>query len=153
MLLGSAVVQRRVLASLWAGNTAHGVPPCRSQETAPPCGLELGSRDVGQSSGHGYRTRQPAGRISISYHAAGHATHCDARLRARFVSGPRHRRLLQRLDLVGGFSDPSLAKKIHLLQDAMSDVPTFDQVGRKFIDDMHRLGMNMTTTKDFLASI
>lgn len=35
----------------------------------------------------------------------------------------------------------------------MSDVPTFDQVGRKFIDDMHRLGMNMTTTKDFLASI
>ena len=56
-------------------------------------------------------------------------------------------------DIVGGFSDPSLAKKIHLLQDAMSDVPTFDQVGRQFIDDMRRLGMSMTTTRDFLASV
>ena len=53
-------------------------------------------------------------------------------------------------DIVNNFGDPSYAKKITLLTDAMSPVTGFEQFETDFFDDMKKLGVNFSTTEDFL---
>lgn len=43
------------------------------------------------------------------------------------------------------------AKKFILLEDAMSDVTGFENLGKQFSDDMTAIGVRSTTTKDYLA--
>ena len=54
-------------------------------------------------------------------------------------------------DACNYFSDDSLVKKLVLLEDATSDVPGFENLGEQFVKDMTARGMQVTTTKDFLA--
>lgn len=54
-------------------------------------------------------------------------------------------------DTVANFSDPSFIKKMWLATDATSSVPGFEKYGDDFIAEMTALGMNKTTTTDFLA--
>jgi len=54
-------------------------------------------------------------------------------------------------DIMANFSDPVFIKKLYILQDAMSDVPTFEHLGDTFFDDFEKAGGNITTTDKFLA--
>lgn len=54
------------------------------------------------------------------------------------------------LDIISNFSDPSIAKKIVLLLDGMSDVPGFDAQSKQFIDDATKAGVQFSTTTDIL---
>jgi nicotinamidase-related amidase len=54
-------------------------------------------------------------------------------------------------DIVNNFSNPKYVEKIHLLTDASSNVPSFDQFGTDFVRDLVAKGMKQTTTTDFLA--
>lgn len=54
-------------------------------------------------------------------------------------------------DIVESFASPDSVKKIHLLEDATNDVPTFEQYGTKFLKDLVAQGMQTTTTTTFLA--
>lgn len=54
-------------------------------------------------------------------------------------------------DIVNNFSNPKYVEKLHLLTDASSNVPSFDQYGSDFLRDLQAKGMKVTTTKDFLA--
>ena len=55
-------------------------------------------------------------------------------------------------DIVGQFQAPHLVKKIHLLADASSSVPGFDNLADDFVRDLKKLGMKVTTTTDALAA-
>ena len=48
-------------------------------------------------------------------------------------------------------TDPDLIKKLYILEDAMSDVTTFEHLGDSFFDDFKKAGGNITTTTKFLA--
>lgn len=54
-------------------------------------------------------------------------------------------------DACNYFSDDSLVKKLVLLKDATSDVGGFENLGEQFVKEMVARGMQITTTKDFLA--
>lgn len=54
-------------------------------------------------------------------------------------------------DACNYFSDDSLVKKLVLLEDATSDVTGFEKLGEQFVKEMVVRGMQVTTTKDFLA--
>jgi len=54
-------------------------------------------------------------------------------------------------DIMSNFSDPVFIKKLYILEDAMSDVTTFEQLGDVFFDDFKKAGGNITTTDKFLA--
>jgi nicotinamidase/pyrazinamidase len=54
-------------------------------------------------------------------------------------------------DVVANFSDPSFIKKMWLCTDASSNVPGFEKYGDDFVSEMKTKGMNITTTKTFLA--
>lgn len=54
-------------------------------------------------------------------------------------------------DACNYFSDDSLVKKLVLLEDATSDVTGFENLGEQFVKEMKARGMQVTTTKDFLA--
>jgi len=54
-------------------------------------------------------------------------------------------------DIVAKFSDPSYVKKLYLIEDCTSDVPGFEHLGEKFVQDMVGLGMNVSNSLDFLA--
>jgi nicotinamidase-related amidase len=53
-------------------------------------------------------------------------------------------------DIVANFNDQSAVEKLHLLTDACSDVPTFEQLGEDFVKELTGKGMKTTTTVDFL---
>ncbi|MFA7218904.1 MAG: hypothetical protein WC119_00060 [Synergistaceae bacterium] len=53
-------------------------------------------------------------------------------------------------DLIGELGKEH-AQKFILLEDAMSDVTGFENLGKQFFDDMIALGVKSTTTKDYLA--
>jgi nicotinamidase-related amidase len=53
-------------------------------------------------------------------------------------------------DIVNNFSDPKYTKKLVLLTDASSNVPTFEQYGSQFVSDLTAKGMQTSTTVDFL---
>ena len=53
-------------------------------------------------------------------------------------------------DIVNAFSNPDYVKKLVLLTDACSDVPSFENLGEAFVNDMTALGMQTSTTTDFL---
>jgi nicotinamidase/pyrazinamidase len=55
-------------------------------------------------------------------------------------------------DIATEFSDPKYVQKIHLLKDATGNVPGFDQYGEDFVKELTAKGMQVTTTKDFLAA-
>jgi nicotinamidase-related amidase len=55
-------------------------------------------------------------------------------------------------DIADGLSAPQYVRKIHLLADATSNVPGFESLGEDFLRDMTARGMNITTTRDFLAA-
>ncbi len=46
---------------------------------------------------------------------------------------------------------PDKVRKFHLLTDASSNVPGFEKLGDDFVRDLKAMGMNLTTTTDFLA--
>lgn len=54
-------------------------------------------------------------------------------------------------DIANNFSDDQYIKKLYLLKDATSNVPTFEKMGDDFEKEMVSRGMNITTTADFLA--
>jgi len=54
-------------------------------------------------------------------------------------------------DIMSNFSDPVFIKKLYILEDAMSDVTTFEHLGDSFFDDFKKAGGNITTTDKFLA--
>lgn len=54
-------------------------------------------------------------------------------------------------DIAALFSDPKYVQKIVLLTDASSNVGGFEFLGNKFVQDMTKLGMQISTTVDFLA--
>jgi hypothetical protein len=51
---------------------------------------------------------------------------------------------------VAAFSDPKYVQKVVLLTDATSNVTGFDFLGDAFLKDMKALGMQTSTTTDFL---
>jgi nicotinamidase-related amidase len=53
-------------------------------------------------------------------------------------------------DVVAAFSDPKYVQKVVLLTDATSNVTGFDFLGDAFLKDMKALGMQTSTTTDFL---
>lgn len=53
-------------------------------------------------------------------------------------------------DIASGFSDPKYVQKIHLLTDASSSVPGFENLGDAFLKEMVGQGMQTTTTTEFL---
>jgi len=53
-------------------------------------------------------------------------------------------------DIMTNFSDPVYIKKLYILEDAMSDVTGFEQLGHSFIEDFVKAGGNITTTNKFL---
>lgn len=55
-------------------------------------------------------------------------------------------------DIATEFSDPRYIQKIHLLKDATGNVTGFEQYGEDFIKELTAKGMQVTTTKDFLAA-
>lgn len=54
-------------------------------------------------------------------------------------------------DIANEFQDPETVKKLVLLTDATSAVPSFEQLQDDFIAEMTARGMQTTTTDDFLA--
>jgi len=54
-------------------------------------------------------------------------------------------------DIVEAFNDESAISKIHLLKDATSPVPTFEQLQDDFITEMQGRGMVVETIDDLLA--
>jgi len=54
-------------------------------------------------------------------------------------------------DIMTNFSNPEFIKKLYLLEDATSDVPTFEHLGDAFINDFIAAGGNITTTDKILA--
>lgn len=54
-------------------------------------------------------------------------------------------------DIMSSFSEPEFIKKLYILEDAMSDVDTFEHLGDIFFDDFKNGGGNITTTDKFLA--
>lgn len=52
-------------------------------------------------------------------------------------------------DLVKNFSNPDYIKKIYFLEDAMSPVTGFENLGDNFFNEMCKLGANFTTTDKF----
>jgi nicotinamidase/pyrazinamidase len=55
-------------------------------------------------------------------------------------------------DIVDRLSAPEFVAKIHLLRDAMSNVPGFEAEGEAFLRDMTARGMRITTTTELLAA-
>lgn len=55
------------------------------------------------------------------------------------------------LDLMESLGDEKYIKKIHLITDAMSNVPGFESLGDAFIDEFRSRGGQETTTATFLA--
>lgn len=53
-------------------------------------------------------------------------------------------------DIAASFSDPGYVKKMVLLTDATSPVSGFEAYQDAFVKDMSRLGMKLSTTRDFL---
>ena len=53
-------------------------------------------------------------------------------------------------DTADAFSDPQYVEKVHLLTDASSNVPGFDNLGEDFVKELTAKGMKLTTTVDFL---
>jgi nicotinamidase-related amidase len=53
-------------------------------------------------------------------------------------------------DIIDNFADVSYAKKIWLVTDAMSSVTGFEKLGNDFLDKMKSLGVQFTTTTEFL---
>lgn len=54
-------------------------------------------------------------------------------------------------DLVNNFSNSNYIKKIVFLSDTSSSVPGFEQQGEDFVKEMTALGMQTSTSTDFLA--
>jgi len=54
------------------------------------------------------------------------------------------------LDIANNFGDENI-KKFVLLEDTCSNVPSFEQLGEKFVTEMTGRGMQVTTSTDFLA--
>jgi len=54
-------------------------------------------------------------------------------------------------DIISQAQDDSLPKKVKLLTDAMSPVPSFEALETQFLDDMNNLGVQTTTTVEYLA--
>lgn len=54
-------------------------------------------------------------------------------------------------DIATNFSNADYVKKLVLLEDATSPVPGFEQLADDFLKEMKAKGMQVTTTKDFLA--
>ena len=55
-------------------------------------------------------------------------------------------------DIVTHLGDPNLVRKLVLVEDAMSPVPSFEPQEQQFLGDMRALGMRSTTTTQFLAT-
>lgn len=53
-------------------------------------------------------------------------------------------------DIVANFGAENI-KKLWLIEDCASNVTGFENLGEEFVSDMKKLGMNVTTAKDFLA--
>lgn len=53
-------------------------------------------------------------------------------------------------DTADAFSDPKYIEKVHLLTDASSSVPGFENLGEDFVKEFTAKGMKTTTTVDFL---
>lgn len=53
-------------------------------------------------------------------------------------------------DLIQNFPDPEYAKKMVILEDAMSSVPGFEKVGDDFFNGMKTKGVQFSTTVNFL---
>jgi nicotinamidase-related amidase len=53
-------------------------------------------------------------------------------------------------DVAANFGDPSYVRKLVLLTDCTSDVPGFEHLGNEFLADLQKLGMQTSTTADFL---
>ena len=53
-------------------------------------------------------------------------------------------------DIAKHFGDDNV-KKFILLEDTSSNVPTYEQLGIDFVEDMKKLGMRITTSVDYLA--
>lgn len=54
-------------------------------------------------------------------------------------------------DVANNFGDDSYVKRLVLLEDATSPVPGFEQFQTDFVREMTARGMQLSTTKDFLA--
>lgn len=54
-------------------------------------------------------------------------------------------------DIANNFGDASYVKRLVLLEDATSPVPGFEHFQRDFLREMSTRGMQVTTTRDFLA--
>lgn len=54
-------------------------------------------------------------------------------------------------DLVNNFNDPDCVKKLHILEDAMSPVPGYENLANDFFNDMKARGAVITTTDKFLV--
>lgn len=54
-------------------------------------------------------------------------------------------------DVAEAFGNDELVKKLVLLTDASSNVPSFDSLGEAFVNDLTAKGMRTTTTKDYTA--
>ena len=54
-------------------------------------------------------------------------------------------------DVAGSFGDDSYVRRLVLLEDATSPVPGFESFQSDFIREMKARGMQVTTTRDFLA--
>ena len=54
-------------------------------------------------------------------------------------------------DMADSFGDDSFIKKVVLLSDCTSPVPGFEAMGQKLQDDLVLRGMQVTTSKDYLA--
>lgn len=54
-------------------------------------------------------------------------------------------------DIMANFSDPVYIKKLYLLEDTMSNVTGFENLGDAFIEDFVKAGGNITTSDKFLA--
>lgn len=54
-------------------------------------------------------------------------------------------------DIAACFSDPQYVQKLVLLTDTSSNVPGFDFLGTKFVNDLMAKGMQVSTSTDFLA--
>jgi len=54
-------------------------------------------------------------------------------------------------DVAANFSNPEYVKKMTLLTDATSSVPTFEKYGEDFIKEMTAKGMKLSTTTDILT--
>ena len=52
-------------------------------------------------------------------------------------------------DLADNFSDPASIKKMVLLTDAMSDIPSFEKYAEDFLQEMQARGCRISTTEEF----